>query len=303
MNTPLFETKQEDKKGNYAKFVISPLEQGYGHTLGNSLRRVLLTSLPGVAITSIKISGVKHQFSTLSEMKEDIVEFVLNLKKVRFSYEAEKPVKVTLSVKGAGDVKAKDIKVPATVKIANPELVLATLDKGAKLEVQMDIESGVGYSPAEDRVKGEIGLIPLDASFSPVSRVNYKIEETRVGRLTNYDKLILELWTDGTITPKDALVSAAKILVPYFNQIISPKKAKTQEAKKEDKLGPIGKLSVEEISLPTRVANALVKAGYDTVEDLAKAKREDLVKVRNLGEKSIKIVAVALADKGVEFTQ
>jgi len=302
MNTPLFETKQEDKKGNYAKFVISPLEQGYGHTLGNSLRRVLLTSLPGVAITSIKISGVKHQFSTLSEMKEDIVEFVLNLKKVRFSYEAEKPVKVTLSVKGAGDVKAKDIKVPATVKIANPELVLATLDKGAKLEVQMDIESGVGYSPAEDRVKGEIGLIPLDASFSPVSRVNYKIEETRVGRLTNYDKLILELWTDGTITPKDALVSAAKILVPYFNQIISPKKAKTQEAKKEDKLGPIGKLSVEEISLPTRVANALVKAGYDTVEDLAKAKREDLVKVRNLGEKSIKIVAVALADKGVEFT-
>ena len=302
MNTPLFETKQEDKKGNYAKFVISPLEQGYGHTLGNSLRRVLLTSLPGVAITSIKISGVKHQFSTLSEMKEDIVEFVLNLKKVRFSYEAEKPVKVTLSVKGAGDVKAKDIKVPATVKIANPELVLATLDKGAKLEVQMDIESGVGYSPAEDRVKGEIGLIPLDASFSPVSRVNYKIEETRVGRLTNYDKLILELWTDGTITPKDALVSAAKILVPYFNKIISPKKAKTQEAKKEDKLGPIGKLSVEEISLPTRVANALVKAGYDTVEDLAKAKREDLVKVRNLGEKSIKIVAVALADKGVEFT-
>ena len=302
MNTPLFETKQEDKKGNYAKFVISPLEQGYGHTLGNSLRRVLLTSLPGVAITSIKISGVKHQFSTLSEMKEDIVEFVLNLKKVRFSYEAEKPVKVTLSVKGAGDVKAKDIKVPATVKIANPELVLATLDKGAKLEVQMDIESGVGYSPAEDRVKGEIGLIPLDASFSPVSRVNYKIEETRVGRLTNYDKLILELWTDGTITPKDALVSAAKILVPYFNQIISPKKAKTQEAKKEDKLGPIGKLSVEEISLPTIVANALVKAGYDTVEDLAKAKREDLVKVRNLGEKSIKIVAVALADKGVEFT-
>lgn len=303
MNTPLFETKQEEKKGNYAKFVISPLEQGYGHTLGNSLRRILLTSLPGAAITSVKISGVKHQFSTLSEMKEDIVEFALNLKKVRFSYEGEKPVKVTLSVKGAGDVKAKDIKIPATVKVANPELVLATLDKGAKLEVQLEIESGVGYSPAEDRVKGEIGLIPLDASFSPVSRVNYKIEETRVGRLTNYDKLILELWTDGTITPKDALVNAAKILVPYFNQIISPKKAKTQEAKKEDKLGPIGKLSVEEISLPTRVANALVKAGYDTVEDLAKAKREDLVKVRNLGEKSIKIVAVALADKGVEFNQ
>lgn len=302
MNEPLFETKQK-KKGDYARFVISPLEQGYGSTLGNALRRVLLTSLPGAAVTGVKISGVKHQFSTLSGVKEDIVEFLLNLKKVRFTYDGEKSVKASLSVNGAGDVKAKEIKVPATVKIANPELVLATLSRGAKLDAQIEIESGAGYSLAEDREKQGIGYIPLDASFSPITRVNYKIEETRVGRLTNYDKLILEIWTDGTIAPKDALIKAAKTLVPYLNQIISPKKVKKKEEKKDDGLGQVGKLSVEEIGLPTRVANALVKAGYDSVEDLAKAKREDFVKVRNLGEKSIKIITLALKEKEVDFKE
>lgn len=302
MNEPMFEISLEESKGNYAKFVISPLEQGYGDTLGNSLRRVLLTSLPGAAVTSVRISGVKHQFSSLKGMKEDVVEFLLNLKKVRFSYSGEKPVKTTLSVKSSGEVKAKDIKVPASVKVANGELVLATLNKGSKLEAEMEIEAGVGYSPAEDRAGGPIGLIPLDAAFSPIQRVNYKVEETRVGRLTNYDKLILEVITDGTITPKEAVKEGAKILLSYFNQVVSPKKVAKKEAKEEvDALGPVGKLSVEEIGLPTRVANALVKAGYETVEELAKAKKEDLVKVRNLGEKSIKIIAVALAEKEVKF--
>jgi DNA-directed RNA polymerase subunit alpha len=301
MNEPMFEIKQEIKEGNYGKFIISPLEQGYGDTLGNSLRRVLLTSLDGAAITSVRISGVKHQFSTIKEMKEDMVEFLLNLKKVRLFYGGEKPVKATISVKGAGEVKAKDIKVPAEVKIANPELVLASLNKGASLDVELEISAGTGYSPAEDRATGTIGLIPLDASFSPVNRVNYKIEETRVGRVTNYDKLILEIWTDETISPKDAIISATKTLLSYFNQIISPKKVVKVEEKKEDLFGPVGKLSVEEIGLPTRVANALIKAGYETVEEIAMAKREDLVKVRNLGEKSIKIIAVALSEKGVTF--
>ncbi|TSC59831.1 MAG: DNA-directed RNA polymerase subunit alpha, partial [Parcubacteria group bacterium Gr01-1014_107] len=163
-------------------------------------------------------SGVKHQFTTLKGMKEDIVEFVLNLKKVRFTYEGDKPVSGKLSVKGAGEIRAKDIEIDPTVKIANPEIVLAILDKGAKLEAKIEIETGAGYSPGEDRATGEIGLIPLDASFSPVKRVNYKIEETRVGRLTNYDKLILEIWTDATIAPKKALLKAAEILVSYFNQ-------------------------------------------------------------------------------------
>lgn len=302
MNEPMFEIKEETSQKNYAKLVITPLEQGYGDTLGNSLRRVLLTSLPGAAITTVRIAGVKHQFSTLKGMKEDIVEFLLNLKKIRFSYDGDKPVKATLSVKTAGEVKAKDIKVPANVKIANPEFVLATLNKGSKLEAEMEISAGVGYSSSEDREKGSIGLIPLDAAFSPISRVNYKVEETRVGRFTNYDKLILELWSDGTISPKEAIKFAAKTLVAYFSQIVSPKKVVKEETKiAADTLGPVGKLSVEEIGLPTRVANALVKAGYESVEQLVTAKKEDLVKVRNLGEKSIKIISVALAEKGVEF--
>jgi DNA-directed RNA polymerase subunit alpha len=301
MNEPLFEIKEEIKEKNYGKFVITPLEQGYGDTLGNALRRVLLTSLSGAAITSVRIAGVKHQFSTLKGMKEDVVEFLLNLKKVKFSYSGEKPVKASLSVKGAGEVKAKDIKVPANCKIANPEFILAIINKGSKLEAEMEIAAGSGYSPAEERSTGTIGLIPLDASFSPITRVNYKVEETRVGRLTNFDKLNFEIWTDGTIDPKNALLSAAKILISYFNQIVSPKKVVKEEKVKDDGLGIVGKLSVEEIGLPTRVANALAKAGYETVEGLVKAKKEDLVKVRNLGEKSLKIITVALAEKGVNW--
>lgn len=301
MNVPLFEIKEEKKEKNYTKFVITPLERGYGDTLGNSLRRVLLTSLPGAAITSVKISGVKHQFSTLKGMKEDVVEFLLNLKKVRFSYFGEKPVKASLSVKTAGEVKAKDIKVPAGVKISNPEFVLAVVNKGSKLEASLEIECGVGYSPAEERSSGEIGLIPLDASFSPIVRVNYRVEETRVGRLTNYDKLIFEVWTDGTVDAKEALISGAKILISQLNQITNPKAVVKEEKAPDTSLGITGKLSVEEIGLPTRVANALSKAGYETVEQLFGAKKEDLAKVRNLGEKSLKIIKAALGQKGVDW--
>lgn|SRR3989344_5223340 len=301
MNEPMFEIKEEKKETNYGKFVISPLEQGYGITIGNSLRRVLLTSLPGMAIASVRISGVKHQFSTLSGMKEDIVEFVLALKKVRFSGKLEKSVKATLEVSKPGEFKAGDIKIGGGIEIANPELILGTLNKGSKIQAELTIESGVGYSPAEERSVDSIGLIPIDASFSPVQRVSYKIEETRVGRLTNYDKLILEIWTDGTMKASEALVQSAKTLLAYFGQIVNPKKIAKMEEVPHDDLGLIGKLSVEEIGLPTRVANALIKAGFEVVEDLAHAKKTDLVKVRNLGEKSLKIVAAALGTKGVEF--
>jgi len=297
----MFEIKEEKKETNYGKFVISPLEQGYGITIGNSLRRVLLTSLPGMAVASVRISGVKHQFSTLSGMKEDIVEFVLALKKVRFSGKLEKSVKATLEVSKPGEFKAGDIKIGGGIEIANPELILGTLNKGSKIQAELTIESGVGYSPAEERSVDSIGLIPIDASFSPVQRVSYKIEETRVGRLTNYDKLILEIWTDGTMKASEALVQSAKTLLAYFGQIVNPKKIAKMEEVPHDDLGLIGKLSVEEIGLPTRVANALIKAGFEVVEDLAHAKKTDLVKVRNLGEKSLKIVAAALGTKGVEF--
>jgi DNA-directed RNA polymerase subunit alpha len=301
MDQPMFEIKEEGKGTDYGKFVLTPLEQGYGLTVGNSMRRVLLTSLTGSAITSVKISGVKHQFSTLTGMKEDIVEFVLNLKKVRFSGITEKATKATIEVSKPGEFTAAEIKVSGKLKVANPELPLGTLNKGSKLSAEIVVESGVGYSPAEERESSTIGLIPVDASFSPVKRVSYKVEETRVGRLTNYDKLTLEIWTDGTVAPKAALDESAKILLSYFGQIVNPKKVEKKEEAVVDDLGAIGKLSVEEIGLPTRVANALQKAGFETVEQLAFAKKEDLVKVRNLGEKSLKIIAAALGTKGVEF--
>jgi DNA-directed RNA polymerase subunit alpha len=301
MADPMFEIKEEKKEAGYGKYSLGPLEQGYGLTIGNSLRRVLLTSLPGVAVTSVRISGVKHQFSTLTGMKEDIVEFILNIKKVRFSGKAEKPIKATLDVTKAGEFKAGDIKVGSGLEISNPDLVLGSLNKGAKMQAEMTVEGGVGYSPAEDRTVETIGLIPVDASFSPVKRVSYKIEETRVGRLTNYDKLVMEIWTDETIKPSAAMVEAAKILVSYFGQIVNPKKADKVVVEIKDELGLTGKLSVEEIGLPTRVSNALIKAGFESVESLAHAKKEDLVKVRNLGEKSLKIIAAALGGKGVDF--
>ena len=304
MTDPLFEIQEEKIEKNYSKFVITPLERGYGHTLGNSLRRVLLKSLSGAAVTSVRINGVKHQFSSLKGMKEDVVEFALNLKNVRVSFEGDKPEKVKLSVKGPGEVKAKDIQVPSTIKIANPELVLSYLNKDSKLDAEIILETGKGYSLADDREERTIGVIPLDASFSPVQKVNYKVEETRVGRVTDYDKLVLEIWTDGTIEPIDALADASTVMISYFNQIINPKKIEKEvKDEAEDTLGPVGKLSVEEIGLPTRVANALIKAGYETVEDLVNADRNDLVKVRNLGEKSIKIIDAALSEKGVRLPE
>lgn len=301
MNNPIFEIKEEEKKDNYTKFAITPLDKGYGNTLGNSLRRVLLTSLSGSAATGVKIAQVKHQFSTLKGMKEDVVEFVLNLKKVRFAYKGEKQTTVSLNVTGPAEVTAKDIECGPEVSVTNPDQVLAVLEKGAKLDAKIDIMGGTGYSPADERSSGEIGYIPLDAAFSPVIRVNYKVEETRVGRLTNYDKLILEVWTDGTIAPLDAVVSASKTLIGYFDQIVSPQVVEKEEEKEDEGLGPVGNLSVEEVGLPTRVANALIKSGYETVEDLVHAKRDDLVKVRNLGEKSVKIVEKALGERDLEI--
>lgn len=301
MNDPMFEIKQEVKEEDYGKFIISPLAHGYGLTLGNSLRRVLLSSLPGFAVTSVKIAGVKHQFSTLAGMKEDVVEFILNLKKVRFTNSSEESLKGTIEVSKAGEIKASDIKIGGGVKVANPELVIANLSKGAKLSAEITIEKGVGYSLAEERSSETLGLIPVDASFSPVKRVSYRVEETRVGRLTNYDKLILEIWTDRTVDTEFALKESAKVLVSYFNQVVNPKIVEKKEEAKKSELGMVGKLSVEEIGLPTRVANALIKAGYETVEALVDADKQELVKVRNLGEKSLKIIDAALGQKGVDF--
>lgn len=304
MNQQVFQIKKEEIKPDYARFLIEPLNQGYGDTLGSALRRVLLTSIPGAAVTEVRISGLKHQFGTIKGVKEDGVDLLLNIKALRVSYTGDKPVKITLSAKGKKEVRASQIKAPPEIKIANPDLVIATLsDSQAKLDMEMQVESGVGFVPAEERKTDTVGLIPLDSDFSPVKRVNFRVEETRVGRLTNYDRLILEIWTDGSADPEESLKKAAQILIGYFGQIVSPARATKKPSAKEAIPAKLSGLSVEELNLPTRVANALVKAGYETVGDIVAADVEDIVKVRNLGTKSIKIIRTALENKEVSWEE
>jgi len=306
-----FEIKQIETDKNYAKVEVTPLENGYGHTLGNTLRRIMLTSMSGAAITSVQIKGVSHQFSTLSGMKEDVLDFLLNLKRVKFNYNGDKEAKISLSVKKEGEVKASDIETSSDCRVSDPDLVIANLAKGASLEATMTVKSGVGYTPAEEHENISVGYLALDSDFSPVTKVSYKVEETRVGRITNYDKLTMEIWTDGTIEPVEALKESARILMDYLSQVVTPHIVEVSDTKSEEvssdevtetsSLGAVGKLSVEEIALPTRVANALAKAGFDTVEKLVNADKNELTKVRNLGEKSLSVIADALREKGVEF--
>lgn len=297
---PRFQIKKVKQTKDFGRFVIEPLQQGYGQTLGNSLRRVLLTSLSGAAATKMKVSGAKHKFSTLQGLKEDLIELTLNVKQLKVKYEGRKPVKLKLEAAGPGSVKAGKIKVPAGVEIINPDFVLANLaDKKSKLKMEITVERGSGYLPAEAQEADKLGVILLDASFTPVRRVDYRIETTRVGREADWDRLILEIFTDGTIKPLEALKEAAKILTGFFQQVVSPKKVSPKEKKAAPALTEVMKLTVEEMDLPTRIANALRKGGYGTAADLAAASDASLMKVKNLGEKSIKIVKVALAKKGV----
>ena len=287
------------------QFILEPLPQGYGHTLGNALRRTLYTSIPGAAITSVKIAQARHQFTTIEGVREDMVQLVLNLKQVRVSYQGTEPATLTLQAKGSGEVKASDFKCPSGVSIANPELVIAHLsDKSVKLDIEATVETGMGYSPAEERQSATVGVIPVDATFSPVSLVNYSVEATRVGRLTNYDRLILDITTDSTVTPESALKTASQTLVDFFQGIITPQSAQSASSAQSAKSAslPGGNISVEELDLPTRIANALVKAGFDTVGSLIATPKAELAKVKNLGAKSVKIIDLALKERGFEFT-
>ena len=305
MNQPNFQIKTEEDSKDHGVFVLEPLPEGYGHTLGNSLRRVLLSSLPGAAITSVKISGVNHQFSTLDGLREDIVELILNLKKVRVKYTGDKPVKLSLEVKGEKKVTAAEIDCPAGVEVVNKDLYLATLSEGkTKLDVEMTVEAGFGYSLADERKSDVIGLIPVDALYTPVNRVNYKVEATRVGRMTNFDKLIIEIYTDGTVKPSVALKESAKILVSFFQQVVNPvvvDQPKPSDSGSLSVLNQNAHLTVDELDLPTRIANALKKAGVETVADLLATPREEIAKTKNLGEKSLKIIELSLKDKDIEL--
>lgn len=303
MIEPAFQLKTEKETDSFGVFILEPLQQGYGQTLGNSLRRVLLSSLQGAAITKIKIAGVKHLFSTLKGLKEDIVEFTLNLKKVRISYNGEKPIKITMNKIGPGVITAGDFEVPAGVKIMNKDLVLGNLsDSSSRLKGEFWVESGFGYVPFEEREPEEIGVIPMDAIFTPVQRVNYKVSATRVGRMTNFDKLTVEIWTDGTLSPKEAILTAAKGLTAFFTQIFDPKvlsggsDVSIEGTKSEEET-----LTVEELELPTRIVNALLKVGIKNVFDLKEAGSKKLSKIKNLGGKSLKIIEAALAGKDIHL--
>lgn len=297
-----FKTAALAETKDFGRFELAPLEPGYGLTLGNALRRVLLSSLPGAAITSATIEGITHQFTTLSGVKEDVVELLLNLKQVRLKYSGEAPAEAKLQVVGPGKVKAGDIRVPAKVSVVNRDLLLANLaDKKSKLDVRMEIQSGYGYLPAANRTPKHLGEIILDAAFSPVVRVNFQVQSVHLGRRADLDKLILEVYTNGVIKPSQALEQAAQILVRSFDQIIHPVEAPEPKAEPvriaDDELT---KLSVEELDLPTRIANALKKGGYATVGDLAGAAKADIAKVKNLGGKSVDIIIKKLKTKGVE---
>lgn len=299
---PQFTISANNQGTNSSRFIFEPLPQGFGQTLGTSLRRVLYSSIPGAAITSIKITGASHQFSTLPGVVEDLVHVVLNLKQVKVKYSGDKPTKLTLSAKGETEVTAGDFECSNGASIANPDLVIAHLtDKGAKLEMEASVETGYGYSPAEDRKSTTVGLIPVDATFSPVVRVNVEVVATRVGRITNFDKLILDITTDGTLTPQQALDNASTTMVEYFKAVLNPQAAPVSAPATTQKQPTVagGALSIEELDLPTRIANALQKAGFETVNDLYATNREELAKVKNVGNKSVKLIEAAMAQRGL----
>jgi len=304
MYKPQFIIKALESKSDYGMFSIEPLEQGFGHTLGNALRRTLLSSLKGAGVSFVRIDGVKHQFSSLEGMKEDVVEFILNLKQLRVKYNGEQPIEMELDASNEV-VTAADIEAPSEVEIINKDLVLAHLSENKKkLKATITVESGLGYVLAEERKTNTVGVVPLDTSFSPVLRAKFDVKQTRVGGRTDFDNLIMEIWTDGTIDPQTALTDAAKVLQTYLDQIINPivpevtEKVEINPAEQE-----VMRLTVEELDLPTRIANALRKGGFETVADLAKATREDIAKVKNLGGKSVDIVIDKIKEKGVNIAQ
>ena len=307
MQAPTFTVTADQQTANYGRFIFEPLPSGFGHTLGNALRRILLSNLKGAAITKVKIEGVKHKFSSLEGMSEDVIDLLLNLKQVKLAYNQDEPATAKLAVKGPKVVKAGDIQFPPQVKLVNSDQVIAHLNKGASLNLDLQIETGYGYSPATERKTELIGEIPVEALFSPVERVAYTIEQTRVGRRTDFDKLILEIYTDGSQKPEDVLHEAAKIAVGYFQQIYEPREVDPSleetsalsagnQANQEEY-----SLTIEELGIPTRIANALEKAGYVTVNDLTQASLADLKSVKNLGTKSIQIVQEILTEKGINL--
>lgn len=276
---------------SFGQYKIEPLEPGYGTTLGNALRRVLLSSLPGAAVTSIRIEGIYHEFATVPHVREDVTQIVLNVKRIRLRSYAERPVKLWLQAKGRGVVRVGDIECPSTVEIVNPDQVIASLDaEDAYLDIELNVEKGRGYRPAEAHENLPIGLIPVDAIFSPITKVNYVVERTRVGQMTDFDRLIMEIWTDGSISPGDALSYAAQVLVQYCSLIAES--SKVEEVEEEEAAGVVipthlYQVPIDDLELSTRTHNCLKRAGIANVGQILEMDDKDLLAIRNLGDKSL----------------
>ncbi len=300
VDTSKFNIKSVTNDGSYGKFELSPLIGGFGHTLGNSLRRILLITIPGAAITKIRIDGATHLFTTLPGVKEDLVDVSLNLKKVKFTYSKDEPIVLSLNKKGVGPVTAGDIAGNDLCKVSNPDQIIATItDAKTTLSMELTIESGIGYTLAKEQKSDVMGEIILDATFTPVIRSNYQVEPTRLGKKSNYDKLIMEIWTDGSIDPLVALKTAAKDMITSLSQIVDPKEFDEEVITLAANPSSSGSdISIEEIELPLRVTNALKKSGYSTIDNLVKAGRSDVSKAKNVGEKSLKIIDAWLKEKG-----
>jgi DNA-directed RNA polymerase subunit alpha len=299
-----FKVTVEEDKGNRALVSLEPLEQGYGHTLGNSLRRVLLSSLPGVAITAVKISGVSHQFSTIPGVIEDAIQIILNLKKVRIKIYGDKPIRLTVNKTGEGVVTAADIDTQGLGEVVNKDQYIATItEKKATLSMEMTAESGVGYAEIENKKGGELGSLQVDAIFTPVLSVNYTVDQTRVGRRTDFDKLTLDVITDGTILPLDAVNQSAQILAGYFKQVFDPSMEEESPvvAPSSSLNDEMLKASVEELDLPVRITNALKAIEIDTIGKLLSVPRIQLMKAKNLGAKSITLISEKLAERGLSL--
>ena len=306
---PKIEIAEISEDNRYGKFVCEPLERGYGTTFGNSLRRMLLSSLEGAAITSIRIDGVLHEFSTIPGVRDDVTNIVLNLKELCLKMSGNEPRIIRIDVEGEKEVTAADIICDADIEILNPDLHIATVNEDGKLKIEMTVERGRGYVPTDKNKKPDdtIGVIPIDSIFSPVKRVNYTVQDTRVGNVTDYDRLILEVWTDGSLRPEEAVSKAAGILVMHLklfqNMDGLPEEEEEEEAsfpeEEEDNSSKVLDMTIEDLDLSVRSFNCLKRANINTVADLAEKTEDDMMKVRNLGRKSLEEVKKKLEELGL----
>ena len=306
---PNIECLEVDDNNNYAKFVCEPLERGYGVTIGNSLRRILLSSLTGCALTSVKIEGVLHEFSSIPNVVEDVPEIIVNLKNVRLKFAENEEKVMRINFKGEGEVTAGDIITDGTVEILNPDLHIATVSEGGQLIMEMTADMGRGYSPSEKNKKPnqDISVLPIDSIYTPVKKVNYQVKNTRVGQMVDYDKLIIEVWTDGSLKAHEALSLAAKVMTGHLELFIDLSEAtrntQVMIEKEESKKEKVLETSIEELELSVRSFNCLKRAGIATVEDLTNRSESDMMKVRNLGKKSLDEVIAKLHSLGLSFAE